>query len=197
MNFEQFSLKCEILMISPFYQLWGRAFRVCLKLQSLAFSPQNPKFTTCQKWIFYFLIRKIILAGGHCDKRIVCKNTCKTCDVSSNSSNSAKLGTKSASESKRCKSTQNFSSEYSCTIVLCKQSFLLSVFQANFHVSHHTSRHLVTRGSLYSVFLRTFLQKLIFLSDQEVPGRHENTYRELRPCFTTSENFGNIIMLPF
>ena len=44
-------------------------------------------------------------------------------------------------------------------------------------------------------FLRTFLQKIRFLSDQEVPGRHKNIYRELRPSFTTSEIFGNICCL--
>ena len=50
-------------------------------------------------------------------------------------------------------------------------------------------------GPCVSGFLRTFLQKLIFLSDQEVPGRHKNIYRELRPSFTTSEIFGNICCL--
>ena len=40
-------------------------------------------------------------------------------------------------------------------------------------------------GHCISVFLRIFLQKLIFLSDQEVPGRHKNIYRELRRFFTT------------
>ena len=46
-------------------------------------------------------------------------------------------------------------------------------------------------GSCVSGFLRTFLQKITFLSDQEVPGCHKNIYRELRPSFTTSEIFGN------
>ena len=41
-------------------------------------------------------------------------------------------------------------------------------------------------------FLNTFLQKIRFLSDQEVPGRHKNIYRELRTSFTRSEIFGNM-----
>ena len=44
-------------------------------------------------------------------------------------------------------------------------------------------------------FLRTFLQKITFLSDQEVPGHHKNIYRELRPSFTRSTMFGNICCL--
>ena len=35
-------------------------------------------------------------------------------------------------------------------------------------------------------------KKIRFLSDQEVPGRHKNIYRELRRFFTRSEIFGNI-----
>ena len=41
-------------------------------------------------------------------------------------------------------------------------------------------------------FWRTFLQKITFLSDQEVPGCHKNIYRDFRTSFTTSEIFGNI-----
>ena len=40
-----------------------------------------------------------------------------------------------------------------------------------------------------------FLQNMRFLSDQEVPGRHKNIYRELRPSFTRSEIFGNMCCL--
>ena len=45
---------------------------------------------------------------------------------------------------------------------------------------------------MWSVFVRTFLQKLTVLSDQEVPGCHKNIYRDLRPSFTRSEIFGNM-----
>ena len=45
---------------------------------------------------------------------------------------------------------------------------------------------------LYPRFLKTVLQKIRFLSDQEVPGRHKNIYRELRRFFTRSEIFGNM-----
>ena len=41
-------------------------------------------------------------------------------------------------------------------------------------------------------FLKTFLKKIRFRSDQEVPGRHKNIYRELRRFFTRSEIFGNM-----
>ena len=44
-------------------------------------------------------------------------------------------------------------------------------------------------------FFKTFLQKIRFLSDQEVPGCHKNIYRELRTSFTRSEIFGNICCL--
>ena len=46
--------------------------------------------------------------------------------------------------------------------------------------------------SLCSVFFEDFLQKITFLSDQEVPGCHKNIYRELRTSFTRSEIFGNM-----
>ena len=38
------------------------------------------------------------------------------------------------------------------------------------------------QGGVYCIpgFLKTFLKKIRFLSDQEVPGRHKNIYRELR-----------------
>ena len=40
---------------------------------------------------------------------------------------------------------------------------------------------------MYPFFLRKYLQKLRFLSDQEVPGCQKNIYRELRRSFTRSE----------
>ena len=57
------------------------------------------------------------------------------------------------------------------------------------------SRHQLTRGGgglLYPVFFDTFLQKIRFLIDQEVPGRHKNIYRELRTSVARSEIFGNM-----
>ena len=42
------------------------------------------------------------------------------------------------------------------------------------------------------VFWRLFWKKIRFLSDQEVPGRHKNIYRELRRFFIRSEIFGNM-----
>ena len=42
------------------------------------------------------------------------------------------------------------------------------------------------------MYFQDFLQKMRFLSDQEIPGRHKNIYRELRRFFTRSEIFGNM-----
>ena len=51
---------------------------------------------------------------------------------------------------------------------------------------------LIRGGYCIPGFLKTFLKKIRFLSDQEVPGRHKNIYRELRRFFTRSEIFGNM-----
>ena len=45
---------------------------------------------------------------------------------------------------------------------------------------HDISRIQLSRGvSCVAFFLRTFLKKLRFLSDQKVPGCHKNIYRDL------------------
>ena len=58
----------------------------------------------------------------------------------------------------------------------------------------YISRSQLTRGGgpCNPGFWRTFLQKITFLSDQEVPGCHKNIYRNFRTSFTASEIFGNI-----
>ena len=62
------------------------------------------------------------------------------------------------------------------------------------HYFQTISRSQLIRGGVYCIpgFLKTFLKKIRFLSDQEVPGRHKNIYRELRRFFTRSEIFGNM-----
>ena len=61
-------------------------------------------------------------------------------------------------------------------------------------VQYHDFGLFCPKSTVYYIpgFLKTFLQKIRFLSDQEVPGRHKNIYRELRTSFTRSEIFGNM-----